>query len=149
MDYKTREKYEQLKSKNQEVILQKKWEQNVLLQDCLLSLGTNTTLLSINEQKNILKVINDYVSSAICLDKTYTINEFLDLKADISDCRFFIVWDECSLPIILCPYYAIKKNINDIIAVAFDTWLVKNDFTRFIEITHEEIVNFYNRPLPN
>lgn len=55
MDYKTREKYEQLKSKNQEVILQKKWEQNVLLQDCLLSLGTNTTLLSINEQKKHLE----------------------------------------------------------------------------------------------
>jgi len=50
---------------------------------------------------------------------------------------FFIFWREAGLPVICADIKNIACNIDDVLAVDFDTWLVACDFSCIIEFFHD------------
>ncbi len=54
-----------------------------------------------------------------------------DLSGD-----FYIFWNEASLPVVRSDGKNIIANMDDVLAVDFDTWLVSADLSRIIEFHH-------------
>jgi len=47
-----------------------------------------------------------------------------------------IIWDETGLPVIQTKLNNLKKCIDDVTSVAFDTWIVSEDLNKIIEYNH-------------
>ena len=63
---------------------------------------------------------------------------------DIKAKTYFVIWSDAVLPILKCTWNKILENIDDVLAVSFDTWLVSEDFTELIEFYHDGEVVFGN-----
>ena len=50
--------------------------------------------------------------------------------------RYYIVWDEATLPIVLCSGKYINECWDDVIAVAFDTYFVSKSTRKVIGVRH-------------
>lgn len=50
---------------------------------------------------------------------------------------YFVFWDEANLPVIKTDMKNITSNIDDILAVDFNTWVVKDDYSYIIELFHD------------
>ena len=50
--------------------------------------------------------------------------------------QYFIVWDEATLPIVLCLGKSINECWDDVMAVAFDTYFVAESTKKVIGIRH-------------
>lgn len=51
--------------------------------------------------------------------------------------KFYILWDSVDVPCILSNYEDIIRNIDDVTAVSFNTWLLSENLTELIEFHHE------------
>ncbi len=54
--------------------------------------------------------------------------------------EYYIIWTDAEIPIIKCNIDDILDNIDDVLAVSFDTWLISVDMKRIIEFYHEGII---------
>lgn len=58
--------------------------------------------------------------------------------------EYYVVWSDCTIPIIKCNIIEILNNIDDVLAVSFDTWLISIDMKQIIEFYHEGDITLGN-----
>lgn len=138
-----RKKYmEKLRNKNKEYQERIRLQNNQLLQECLQVLGdTATTLLE--QDKNL--VYQQFVNKTPFGSWGIEWNEFnnsriiknpVELLELCKNNNFYIIWGK-HLPIIKSSLDLIVKNIDDIVAVEVDTWLISFDYNEIVEFNHE------------
>ena len=68
---------------------------------------------------------------------------FKEKIIDLNQC--YIMWDEFGLPIIKTSPIKIVENLDDLTAVAFDTWIIDENYNWVIEINHEGVLYLSSR----
>lgn len=58
--------------------------------------------------------------------------------------EYYVIWTDVEIPIIKCNIDDILDNIDDVLAVSFDTWLISVDMKRLIEFYHEGDITLCN-----
>ena len=115
MDENQRIKLEELKLQMQEKENQPKLKKNELYQECLIALNT----YEIIEDEDIIKELVHLASlSGKEMHKYYDVLNLND------DDQYYIVWDELTLPVVVSSGKRIKENLDDVLAVAFETYFI-------------------------
>ena len=107
-----------------------------LLDECIFSLGNDAELVT---DCRILKIINNTIFTTEFgrLDwKKYRFAHRIELN-DIKYNKYYIIWDDINMPILNCDWLSIFNNIDDVLAVSFDTWMISEDIKNIIEFYHE------------
>lgn len=115
MDENQRIKLEELKQQMQEKEKQQKLQKNELYQECLTALKD----YKIIEDEDIIKKLVHLASLPGKEMHKYT--DVLNLN---DDDQYYIVWDELTLPVVVSSGKRIKENLDDVLAVAFETYFI-------------------------
>ena len=127
MDEERKKKLESLKIQAKINERKQSLQKNVLLQECLEVLSS----YSIVEDENEIEYIESLASS---LDfEMYSHDDRIILDEEE---RYYIVWDEATLPIVLCSGKYINECWDDVMAVAFDTYFVSKSTRKVIGVRH-------------
>lgn len=144
MNDELKKKYELLKQRNKKKLISLEFECDVLFQECKNVLN-KCTILSLNESKEIFsRFENIYpILSSGSIDwknfkgKLVKISNVSELSTYINkSSKYYILWDKNNIPCILCDLYKILENIDDVLAVSFNTWLLSMDYKEVIEFYH-------------
>lgn len=149
MNEEQRKKYEQLKKQNKTAENERRWDKNILLQECPSALGKQAKVIPSEKHAEVIKKINIATSSfkengsLTCSGEFTFLNSINEIATDWLGERVLIIWDEATLPIVNSDLFLIKQNIEDVKAVAFDTWLVAEQSNRLVEINHDGVIRQY------
>ena len=142
MNEEMKKKYDELKKKNRITSIQKSWENNMLLQDCIESTGGKVLPYEdgnkISEEvQSKIPFLNGRVDFSRFkyknrMNTISSINELIN-----SSIEFYVMWDEANLPCLKIELKDIINSIDDITCVSFDTWVVSLDHNIIIELYHE------------
>lgn len=135
MNKTVKKRYQELKSRNSNYVREKKWESNVLLQECLLTLGNNKKILALEQQKQILVRFNSVLPRLMDSNRKKSVQSVRELLPQWGNNPVYIIWDEESLPIIKTDFESILVCIDDVIAVAFETWITTMEMNQFIQFS--------------
>lgn len=127
MDEERKKKLEQLKIQAKTNERKQSLQKNVLLQECLEVLSS----YSIVEDENEIEYIESLASSPDFEMYSHDDRIILDEEE-----RYYIVWDEATLPIVLCSGKYINECWDDVMAVAFDTYFVSKSTRKVIGVRH-------------
>ena len=127
MDEERKKKLESLKIQAKTNERKQSLQKNVLLQECLEVLSS----YSIVEDENEIEYIESLASSPDIEMYSHDDRIILDEEE-----RYYIVWDEATLPIVLCSGKYINKCWDDVMAVAFDTYFVSKSTRKVIGVRH-------------
>ena len=125
MDEERKKKLESLKIQAKTNELKQSLQKNVLLQECLEVLSS----YSIVEDENEIEYIESLASSPDFEMYSHDDRIILDEEE-----RYYIVWDEATLPIVLCSGKYINECWDDVMAVAFDTYFVSKSTRKVIGV---------------
>lgn len=126
MDKEQKQRIEELKRQAQINIQKQKLQKNVLLQECLSALNSYR-FIDDNEVKQIIDIVS--MSNA----EMYSHDDLIVLGDEE---QYYIVWDEASLPVVLCLGKYINEFWDDVVAVAFDTYFVAESTRKVVGIRH-------------
>ena len=126
MDKEQKQRIEELKRQAQINIQKQKLQKTVLLQECLSALNSYR-FIDDNEVKQIIDIVS--MSNA----ELYSHDDLIVLGDEE---QYYIVWDEASLPVVLCLGKYINEFWDDVVAVAFDTYFVAESTRKVIGIRH-------------
>lgn len=130
-----------LKVKNKDYVLAKQWEKNVMLQECLSSLNNQWTIADSDMSIMCFKAIASFACRRIEPTKEIqTVNEITDIWIGQS---IYIVWDEATLPVLKCDFQTVKKSIDDVLSVAFDTWILSEELDKMIHFSHNGRISIF------
>lgn len=127
MDEERKKKLESLKIQAKTNERKQSLQKNVLLQECLEVLSS----YSIVEDENEIEYIESLASSPDFEMYSHDDRIILDEEE-----RYYIVWDEATLPIVLCSGKYINECWDDVVAVAFDTYFVSKSTRKVIGVRH-------------
>ncbi len=127
MDEERKKKLESLKIQAKTNERKQSLQKNVLLQECLEVLSS----YSIVEDENEIEYIESLASSPDFEMYSHDDRIILDEEE-----RYYIVWDEATLPIVLCSGKYINECWDDVMAVAFDTYFVSKSTRKVIGVRH-------------
>ena len=127
MDEERKKKLELLKIQAKKNERKQSLQKNVLLQECLEVLSS----YSIVEDENEIEYIELLASSPNFEMYSHDDRIILDEEE-----RYCIVWDEATLPIVLCSGKYINECWDDVMAVAFDTYFVSKSTRKVIGVRH-------------
>ena len=127
MDEERKKKLESLKIQAKTNERKQSLQKNVLLQECLEVLSS----YSIVEDENEIEYIESLASSPDFEMYSHYDRIILDEEE-----RYYIVWDEATLPIVLCSGKHINECWDDVMAVAFDTYFVSKSTRKVIGVRH-------------
>ena len=127
MDEERKKKLESLKIQAKTNERKQSLQKNVLLQECLEVLSS----YSIVEDENEIEHIELLASSPNFEMYSHDDRIILDEEE-----RYYIVWDEATLPIVLCSGKYINECWDDVMAVAFDTYFVSKSTRKVIGVRH-------------
>ena len=127
MDEERKKKLESLKIQAKTNEQKQSLQKNVLLQECLEVLSS----YSIVEDENEIEYIESLASSPNFEMYSHDDRIILDEEE-----RYYIVWDEATLPIVLCSGKYINECWDDVMAVAFDTYFVSKSTRKVIGVRH-------------
>ena len=127
MDEERKKKLESLKIQAKTNERKQSLQKNVLLQECLEVLSS----YSIVEDENEIEYIESLASSPDFEMYSHDDRIILDEEE-----RYYIVWDEATLPIVLCLGKYINECWDDVMAVAFDTYFVSKSTRKVIGVRH-------------
>ena len=127
MDSEQKKKYEELKIRAQLKMQEQRLQKNVLLQECLSALNSYRIIEDEAEAERIAGMASSQDAEMHSHDDLIVLN---------MEEQYFIVWDEATLPIVLCSGKSIKECWDDVMAVAFDTYLVSESTGKVIGIRH-------------
>ena len=127
MDEERKKKLESLKIQAKTNERKQSLQKNVLLQECLEVLSS----YSIVEDENEIEYIESLASSPDF--EVYSHDDRIILDEEE---RYYIVWDEATLPIVLCSGKYINECWDDVMAVAFDTYFVSKSTRKVIGVRH-------------
>jgi hypothetical protein len=99
-----------------------------------------------NECKKVLSVLNLTKYGKIDISsyrshRILTLEDFLHYNKK-SEC--YVVYSDPEIPIIKTDLYAITANIDDILAVSFDTWIIFDDYSLIVEFFHDGVITAVN-----
>ena len=144
MDEEKRKRYQLLKEKNKTKVKERNWQKNVLFKECIDSLN-EYSILSLEETEALFKQLryNFPMTNYGCIDWK-KVDDVIVIKniSDISDIfnksyKYYIFWEQQGLPCVSCKLAKIIDNIEDVLAVSFNTWLLSKDKKEIIEFHHE------------
>lgn len=144
MDEEKRKRYQLLKEKNRTKVKEWNWQKNILFKECIDSLD-EYNMLSLEETEVLYKQLryNLPMTDYGCIDWK-KVSDVIIIKSisDIFDIfnknhEYYILWEQQELPCIRCKLSKIMDNIDDVLAVSFDTWLLSKDKKEIIEFHHE------------
>ncbi|SER01199.1 hypothetical protein SAMN02910369_02874 [Lachnospiraceae bacterium NE2001] len=115
MNTEQKNKLKQLKTQMQEKKKTQALQNNILLQECLAALGT----YEIIEDESVIEELVSFASKPDAEKHSPS-----DIAPLIDDAQYYIVWDEATLPVVMCSGNSIKNCWDDVLAVAFETYLV-------------------------
>ena len=127
MDEERKKKLESLKIQAKTNERKQSLQKNVLLQECLEVLSS----YSIVEDENEIEYIESLASSPDFEMYSHDDRIILDEEE-----QYYIVWDEATLPIVLCSGKYINECWDDVMAVAFDTYFVSKSTRKVIGVRH-------------
>ena len=127
MDKEQKKKLEELKKQAQMSTNRKKLQGNVLLQECFAALESYNLIENDGEIKRIV----DLAYSSDVEIHSHNNQVFLEDEE-----MYYIVWDEATLPIVMCSGKRIKESWDDVLAVAFNTYFVAKSTGRTVVIKH-------------
>ena len=140
-------KYEILKAKNEEKIFENNWKSNKLFMECINLLKKSMVLSKeegealFQEVQGLVPVQNGRVDWKNMANYAKTSVEEIK-QSSRRDKEYYILWDNYDVPCVQCSLQTIIDNIDDILAVAFDTWILSESKDEIIEFHHEgEIVS--------
>lgn len=118
-----------------------------LLEECIEALGNDICILNGDEKLDMEDKFYDTVPlttwGRINWDKFKNIKEVKEL-ADLNliegNKKYYIIWGDIEKPIIKSELVNILNNLDDVLAVSFDTWLLAEDESMVIEFYHESDV---------
>ena len=115
MNEKQRARLAILKSSNVQYMREMEWKSNALLQECFNALEDYQIINNENEIAQIVKIIDSNKSEQISHSAKSMILENND---------YYVVWDNAQVPVIKCKGKRILLSWDDVMAVAFDTYIV-------------------------
>ena len=142
MNEEMKKKYDELKKKNRIYAIQKSWENNVLLQECIEATGGRT--LNYNDGNKVMDEIQKKIpfrlgrvdfSKFKFKTNINTIDSISKLIKNSTE--IYVMWDNANLPCLKSELKDIIKFIDDVTAVSFDTWIVSTDYNTIIEFYHK------------
>lgn len=149
MNEEMKKRYQQLKEKNSKRIKEMNWKNNALFTECINMLH-DCCVITLDETDKLFNEMqmNFPITSYGYIDWN-KIKNFLILN-DISDIfnicnindEYYILWEQKDLPCVNCKLSTVLENINDVLAVSFDTWLLSNDKSEVIEFYHEGMITY-------
>lgn len=144
MNDELKRKYELLKQRNKKKLMSLEFESDVLFQECKNVLN-KCTILSLNESEEIFSKFENFypILSSGSIDwknfkgRSIKISNVSELNAYINKfSKYYILWDKNNIPCISCNFCEILKNVDDVLAVSFNTWLLSMDYKEVIEFYH-------------
>lgn len=75
-------------------------------------------------------------------NKKKSIKTAKELLSICKNKEYYIIWSDPTEPIIKCNLDSIIKNIDDVTAVSFDTWLLSIDIKEVVEFYHESEITW-------
>lgn len=107
----------------------------------MLALDNNKKILTIEQQQQILTKFNSDLTKLTDSYRKKSIKTIQELLPQWINKSVYIIWDKEDLPIIQTDFECALDNIDDIIAVAFETWVVAIEMNQFIQFnTRNKIV---------
>lgn len=142
MDLETKKKYELLKAKNKNMMYEKNWERNGLFMECI-DLLEKHSILSKEKSEELfreLQMLIPFKNGRVDWEKItnssrISIKEFE--KYNKIDKQYFVMWDSHDVPCVYCGLQSIIDNLDDILAVSSNTWLLSEDKDEIFEFYHE------------
>lgn len=149
MDEKRLKRYKILKEKNNLRIKDSIWKSNTLFCECI-DLLEECQILSLEETEMLFEQLQDIfpITNYGCIDWKLVKNcsEIKDIFDIYNFCekrsKWYILWNQEDIPSISCKLEIIVENIEDVLAVSFDTWLLSKDKSQVIEFYHEGKVTY-------
>ncbi|MED4590105.1 MULTISPECIES: CDI toxin immunity protein [Priestia] len=120
-----------------------------LFDECIEALGEDVHVFSDNNREQILsnfessfpfkwgRIEWEKVSNNAEVNTVDEIISFLDQNANEYSNVVYVIWDEGTLPIIQTTLDKVLKDIDDVTAVSFDTWIFSLSTGYVIEIFHD------------
>ena len=127
MNKKQKDRMAELKKRIQAKIHEQILQNNVLFQECLTALSDYMII----EDNSEVERITDIASSEDA--EMHSHDELIELNDEE---RYYIVWDDLSVPIVESSGLCIKNSWDDVMAVSFDTYFVSKLSERVIGIKH-------------
>ena len=127
MDSDKKKRLEELKRQAQIKKHKHELEKNELLQECLCALKSYSFVDNEDEIQRIIRLASATEA------EMHAHNEHISLDDEE---QHYIVWDEASLPIVLCSGKTIKEFWDDVLAVAFDTYFVSESTEKVTRVRH-------------
>ena len=124
MDKEQKQRIEELKRQAQINIQKQKLQKTVLLQECLSALNSYR-FIDDNEVKQIIDIVS--MSNA----ELYSHDDLIVLGDEE---QYYIVWDEASLPVVLCLGKYINEFWDDVVAVSFETYFIASSTKTLIGV---------------
>lgn len=147
MNEEQKNKYNYLKEKNRERNIENYWKNDILFKECLEALK-EYKVLTLEESKKILNTFQEKIpiniSGSIDWKKFNGIvkeDEFSYIKETLNyNDNYYLLWDREEIPCIICNLCNILKNLEDVLAVSFNTWIFSMNEKEVIEFHHEGMV---------
>ena len=142
MDLETKKKYELLKIQNDKIMYEKHWKSNGLFMECI-ELLENCLVLSKEESEELFQQLQMLVPfqngridwKIITNSSKMSVKDFE--KSNIDKKQYYVIWDSYDVPCVYCGFRTIVNNLDDILAVSSNTWLLSEGKDEIIEFYHE------------
>lgn len=141
MNIEQKVRYEQLKRENKEKKRKEKIE-NTLLLECIEAFGIEGKVLEPEERKIVYRIFGERIPFLPWgidwkqLNSFYKIDNIDNIYEKCKCKKFYVIWGN-ELPIIISDIVTIIRNIYEVCAVEFDTWLFSEDYSEIIEFHHD------------
>lgn len=119
-----------------------------VFEECIQSLGTETKIFDVSQTSELRKrLFSSFNFGFSSIDwKSYpnfdNIESAIELISKLGNLDCYVFWDEYDTPAIKSELSKVIANIDDVSAVAFDTWIVGIDFDWVVEFYHEGEIRF-------
>ena len=119
-----------LKENNRSFMLEQRRKQNGLLQECIASLGSHCRIVDADIERQCQRAVNAIYKQGL---KAHPLDEMPDAWSGKS---VYLVWDEMTLPVLYCEFDAVRKAMDDVLAVNFKTWFVSEEMDQVVCINN-------------
>ena len=119
-----------------------------LFEECIEVLGESARMLDKTETAVVFKKFENSVSitwyGRIDWENLNGFEEIQNSKEILNhisaEDKCLVLWNDMSLPVIETTVASFLENIDDVLAVSFDTWLVVNSKNVIIEFFHDRLI---------